>query len=216
VMIDGDGKGDDTIESTAGLAFWTNLIEPGNDGAKWVPARDLVSGAWLRTSSGTWVQATALTAETRLVNTYNLSVSQTHTYYVQTATADALVHNCDNSHLADLPIHEKPTRFYAKASEMENRSMGNPSTPEQMNGSASVGHRGVANLSNDDLLRFGGPNGRDPITGYREFAPGDDVNFPGSILHIIDGNNRTEEIMNRVRDGRIHPDTLVEIMIGGT
>ncbi|CAM3243470.1 hypothetical protein [Stackebrandtia soli] len=45
VDVDGDGKGDEVIESTAGHAFWTNLTEPGNDGAKWVPARDLVSGA---------------------------------------------------------------------------------------------------------------------------------------------------------------------------
>jgi len=93
VDVDGDGKGDEVIESTAGHAFWTNLTEPSNDGATWVPARDLVSGAWLRTSSGTWVQATTLTAETRLVNTYNLSVSQTHTYYVDLANSDALVHN---------------------------------------------------------------------------------------------------------------------------
>ncbi|CAM3243714.1 polymorphic toxin-type HINT domain-containing protein [Stackebrandtia soli] len=96
VDVDGDGKGDDTIASTAGHAFWTNLTEPSNDGAKWVPARDLVSGAWLRTSSGTWVQTTALTAETRPVNTYNLTVSQTHTYYIKFANTDALVHNCDD------------------------------------------------------------------------------------------------------------------------
>ncbi|CAM3244287.1 hypothetical protein STSO111631_09495 [Stackebrandtia soli] len=96
VDVDGDGKGDEVIESTAGHAFWTNLTEALNDGAKWVPARDLVSGAWLRTSSGTWVQATALTAETRLVSTYNLSVSQTHTYYVDLANTDALVHNCSD------------------------------------------------------------------------------------------------------------------------
>ena len=63
--------------------------------------RDLVSGARLRTSSGTWVQATALTADTRPVNTYNLSVGQTHTHYVETAAADVLVHNCETGTVWD-------------------------------------------------------------------------------------------------------------------
>ncbi|WP_415646259.1 hypothetical protein [Stackebrandtia soli] len=63
--------------------------------------RDLVSGARLRTSSGTWVQATALAADTRPTNTYNLSVSQTHTYYVEAAAADVLVHNCETGTVWD-------------------------------------------------------------------------------------------------------------------
>ena len=129
-------------------------------------------------------------------------------------TTPVLVHNC-NGKLADLPVHERPTRFYAKASEMLDRIQGNPATREQMYGSADAGHGGVTSLSNDDLIRFGGPNGREPITGFRDFAPGDDINLPGSRLHIADGNNRTEKIRNRVLDGRMHPDTLIEMMIGG-
>lgn len=41
------------------------------------------------------------------------------------------------------------------------------------------------------------------------------MNYPGFKLHITDGNNRTEEIRNRVMDGRMDLETLIEIMIGG-
>jgi|GEM_PF-4381815 len=62
----------------------------------WAPARDLVSGAWLRTSSGTWVQATVITAYTTKTHTYNLTVADFHTYYVTAGNTNALVHNCDS------------------------------------------------------------------------------------------------------------------------
>jgi hypothetical protein len=98
---------------------------------------------------------------------------------------------------------------------MLDRVAGNPTTHEQMYGSADAGHGGVSALSNDDLIRFGGPSGQEPITGFREYAPGDDIRLPGSRLNIVDGNNRTAEIANRVLSGRMDPNTLIEIMIGG-
>ncbi|GAA4921447.1 hypothetical protein GCM10023223_48110 [Stackebrandtia albiflava] len=45
------------------------------------------TGAWLRTSAGTWVQATAIGAYETRTHTYNLTVATFHTYYVQ-ATDD--------------------------------------------------------------------------------------------------------------------------------
>ncbi|MFD6309320.1 polymorphic toxin-type HINT domain-containing protein, partial [Streptomyces sp. NPDC060223] len=194
--------------------FWvTDPAADPTDGT-WVDGGHLKSGQWLQTSAGTHVQITAITRYTKTQVTHDLTVSNVHTYYVLAGAAPVLVHNC-NGKLADLPVHEKPTRFYAKASEMLDRIQGNPATREQMYGSADAGHGGVTSLSNDDLIRFGGPNGHEPITGFRDFAPGDDINLPGSRLHIADGNNRTEEIRNRVLDGRMHPDTLIEMMIGG-
>ncbi|MEV5728041.1 polymorphic toxin-type HINT domain-containing protein [Streptomyces pharetrae] len=180
----------------------------------WIEARDLKPGMTLLTDKGDTVVVTANHAFTKHARTYNLTVDDLHTYYVLAGGTPVLVHNCNRA-LAGIPVHSAPTRFYARAGEMVGRIPGNPSTREQMYGSADAGHGGVASLSNADLIRFGGPNGREPITGYRDFAPGDDLNLPGSRLYIADGNNRTEEIRNRVLDGRMHPDTLVEIMIGG-
>jgi len=57
----------------------------------WAPARDLATGAWLRTSSGTWVQATVITAYTTKTHTYNLTVADHHTYYVTAGNTDTLV-----------------------------------------------------------------------------------------------------------------------------
>jgi len=91
---DGDGTGDGEITSTAGHAYWTAETVDGD--GYWAPARDLVSGAWLRTSSGTWVQATVITAYTTKTHTYNLTVADFHTYYVTAGNTNALVHNCDS------------------------------------------------------------------------------------------------------------------------
>lgn len=211
ITVDTDGeKGTASapITATDGHPFWVPALK------KWIDAKDLKPGQWLRTSAGTHVQITAVQAWTQTSSVRNLTVADFHTYYVLAGATPVLVHNC-NGKLADLPVHERPTRFYAKASEMLDRIQGNPATREQMYGSADAGHGGVTSLSNEDLIRFGGPNGREPITGFRDFAPGDDINLPGSRLHIADGNNRTEEIRNRVLDGRMHPDTLIEMMIGG-
>lgn len=80
------------ITATAGHAIWTN-DRPSDDGALWTPTRDLASGAWLRTSSGTWIQTTAVQAFTTETNTYNLTVAHDHNYHVVAGASDALVHN---------------------------------------------------------------------------------------------------------------------------
>ncbi len=38
-----------------------------------------------------------------------------------------------------------------------------PIFQEQLLGSENLGHAGVRNLSNEDILKFGGPKGEDPI-----------------------------------------------------
>ncbi|MER7316570.1 MULTISPECIES: HINT domain-containing protein [Streptomyces] len=61
-------------------------------------ATDLQAGAWLRTSTGTYVQITAVerwTATTSAV--HNLTVSDLHTYYVLAGATPVLVHNCSPS-----------------------------------------------------------------------------------------------------------------------
>ncbi|CNE28938.1 Cell wall-associated polypeptide CWBP200 [Mycobacterium tuberculosis] len=60
----------------------------------WVEAADLKPGMWLRTSSGTYVQVTAI--KSRAVHhqrVHNLTVANLHTYYVLAGETPVLVHN---------------------------------------------------------------------------------------------------------------------------
>ncbi|MEC3997047.1 polymorphic toxin-type HINT domain-containing protein [Actinacidiphila sp. DG2A-62] len=212
VTVEGaDGK-KGTLHTTSNHPFWDDTDKA------WVAAGNLKPGDALNTATNTHVTVLATQATPGTANRWNLTVQQLHTYYVVAGGTPILVHNTGcptNSAQADLPVHSQPTRFYARAGEMLDRVAGNPTSDEQMYGSVDAGHGGVSALSNEDLIRFGGPNGREPITGFREYVPGDDINFPGSRLNIVDGNNRTAEIANRVLSGRMDPNTLVEIMIGG-
>ncbi len=121
-----------------------------------------------------------------------------------------------NEHLRDLPIHPRYDRFYIKAGELTNEAnvkRYHPLNDGQMYGSEEVGHRGVVNLTNEELMRFGGPQGNDPIGGYRDWQPGDDLALPGSRIYIQSGHHRTAEIANRVVTGQISPDILIEAQI---
>jgi hypothetical protein len=121
-----------------------------------------------------------------------------------------------NKHLVGLPIHTNPSRSFIRADELlnENNILQRHVTNDlQRLGSPQSGHGGVQNLSNDELLRFGGPQGTDPIGGFREFQRGDDLRLPGSRFNIEAGHHRLEEIADRVRAGQINPNTLIEIQI---
>ncbi|MGW3409806.1 RHS repeat-associated core domain-containing protein [Streptomyces sp. NPDC000888] len=119
-----------------------------------------------------------------------------------------------NAHLADLPIHSRYDRFYVRAGELvDNRIASHPLTEAQMYGGEIAGHGGVRNLANDDLTRFGGPQGNDPISGYRDFGPGDSINFPGSRIHITGGHHRTAEVVRRIGTGEMDPNTFIEFAL---
>ena len=119
-----------------------------------------------------------------------------------------------NGHLAELPVHSRLDRFYVRAEELvENRIASHPLTDAQMYGGDIAGHGGVRNLSNDDLLRFGGPQGDDPISGFRDWAPDDSIHYPGSRIHITGGHHRTAEIVRRIGTGELDPNTLIEFAI---
>lgn len=119
-----------------------------------------------------------------------------------------------NAGLADHPIHENMNKFYVRAGELvDNRVASHPLTDAQMNGGDVVGHGGVVNLKNEDLIRPGGPQGNDPIGGYRDWSPGDSIHYPGSRIHITGGHHRTAEIVNRILAGKMDPDTLIEFVI---
>ncbi|MER6838895.1 polymorphic toxin-type HINT domain-containing protein, partial [Streptomyces cellulosae] len=99
VVIDTDGdKGEKTAEVTAtdGHPFWVPEL------GQWLDATDLQPGQWLQTSAGTFVQITAIERWTTPGTTvHNLTVGDTHTYYVQAGPTPVLVHNCNVGGVAD-------------------------------------------------------------------------------------------------------------------
>ncbi|MEV3999356.1 DNA/RNA non-specific endonuclease [Streptomyces halstedii] len=88
----GTGAGEVGPKALLGVGhpFWVEALDA------WIDATDLQAGEWLRTSTGTYVQITAVerwAATTSAV--HNLTVSDLHTYYVLAGTAPVLVHNCN-------------------------------------------------------------------------------------------------------------------------
>ncbi|TDC41445.1 ricin-type beta-trefoil lectin domain protein [Micromonospora sp. KC213] len=92
VTVDTDGgEGSATAEVVATEAhpFWVPEL------GDWVHATDLRSGQWLRTGAGTLVQITAIDRwSVPQARVHNLTVANTHTYYVVAGNTPVLVHNC--------------------------------------------------------------------------------------------------------------------------
>ncbi|MFC7534086.1 ricin-type beta-trefoil lectin domain protein, partial [Actinoplanes sp. GCM10030250] len=214
ITIDTDGEqGEETAEVTAtdGHPFWVPEL------GEWIDATNLASGQLLRTSTGTYVQIAAIERWTdEQATVHNLTVGNTHTYYVLAGPA-VLVHNCGgstNSHLEDLPVNPDINKFNVRAGELvNNRFETHALNPHQMNGGETVGHGGVRNLTNDELIMPGGPQGNDPIRGARDWAPGDCGCYPASRVYITGGHHRTAEIARRVMAGEMSPDTIIEFVI---
>ncbi|MFH8725393.1 polymorphic toxin-type HINT domain-containing protein [Streptomyces termitum] len=81
------GDQQNTLTATDGHPFWIPALN------KWVDAKALKPGQWLRTSTGTHVQITAVQAWTQAASVRNLTVADFHTYYVLAGAASVLVHN---------------------------------------------------------------------------------------------------------------------------
>lgn len=85
----GKGTGTATVTATDGHPFWVPELHD------WIDATDLTPGQWLRTSAGTHVQITAVKRRTTTSATvHNLTITNTHTYYVLAGATPVLVHNC--------------------------------------------------------------------------------------------------------------------------
>ncbi|MFD5566344.1 polymorphic toxin-type HINT domain-containing protein [Kitasatospora griseola] len=76
-----------TITATDHHPFWSQTAN------NWVYASGLVRGTLLRTPDGTTAQVTAVRYREAWQTTYNLTVHDLNTYYVQAGTAAVLVHN---------------------------------------------------------------------------------------------------------------------------
>ncbi|WP_322763147.1 polymorphic toxin-type HINT domain-containing protein [Frankia sp. Cr2] len=72
--------GDKVIVATDGHPFWVESL------GRWVAARDVASGALLRTSAGTFVQVGVVRTYAAHQRVYNLTVDDLHTYYVLAGT----------------------------------------------------------------------------------------------------------------------------------
>ena len=81
------------LPSTANHPFWVE------DQHAFIDAGSLRTGGLLRTSQGTYIQISAVTARTEWTSVYNLTVADLHTFYV--GTTGILVHNinpvCDST-----------------------------------------------------------------------------------------------------------------------
>jgi hypothetical protein len=91
LTIDTDGdRGDKTatITATNKHPFWVPSL------SEWVDAEKLSPQQWLRTSAGTHVQSSAIRHHAANARVHNLTVADTHTYYVIAGSAPILVHNC--------------------------------------------------------------------------------------------------------------------------
>ncbi|MGR8008754.1 golvesin C-terminal-like domain-containing protein [Streptomyces hypolithicus] len=92
LTVDPDGKGGTAkpgeITSTSAHLFWLP------DAGKWVKAQQLEPGMWLQTSTGTWIQITAIDDSHRSERVHNLTVAGVHTYYALAGSTPVLVHNC--------------------------------------------------------------------------------------------------------------------------
>lgn len=82
------GHGAGTVTGTAGHLYWDATT------GQWTPAHALRVGERVQTGNGATVSITGVRDYTATMVTYNLTISQLHTYYVDAGTAPVLVHNC--------------------------------------------------------------------------------------------------------------------------
>ncbi|CAM4299416.1 hypothetical protein KIPE111705_46890 [Kibdelosporangium persicum] len=66
----------------------------------WVPIANIKAGSWLRTSTGTWVQVTAVRKYTNNTPAHDLTIDGINSYHVRAGSISVLVHNCDGGNAA--------------------------------------------------------------------------------------------------------------------
>jgi hypothetical protein len=115
--IPGPVAAGDVIIATDGHPFWVSDLE------QWVDAVDLAPGTWLQTSSGTWVQVSAVQAWTQPATVHNLTVQGVHTFHVAAGDLNVLNHNCEPAFLDD--VSEKYVRDkHAESGSMRDEAKG--------------------------------------------------------------------------------------------
>ncbi|MCX5203133.1 polymorphic toxin-type HINT domain-containing protein [Streptomyces sp. NBC_00237] len=84
-----------TVTATDGHPFWVPAL------SRWVEAKDIQQGTSLQTPTGTSVQVKDVQRWTESSTVHNLTVNDSHTYYVSAGQTSVLVHNCDGRLVSD-------------------------------------------------------------------------------------------------------------------
>lgn len=190
VTIDTDGdQGDETASVTAtdGHPFWVEAL------GAWIEATDLQTGEWLRTSTGTYIQITAVERWTATASAvHNLTVSDLHTYYVLAGATPVLVHNCGGS---SLDIDEELARL-----------------PEYPGSGPTTGHAVADNGQRYELVSGRGNDG-DLVDWVNSTLQGAGV-LPGRSRsgRAVDVEQKFAAIMER--DGIGHADLFINFPTG--
>ena len=182
VEIDDGSEGKASVTATENHPFWVS-------GQGWTDAIDLEQGSWLRSSSGVWVQVSAIDVQpTSHQQVHNLTVQDLHTYHVLAGDSPVLVHNSEG---CDWSSHQE------NAGDLSDQYTEGQSTRDP----ASQWYH--EELSNDELL--------DSINNAAE-GEGIAVSPGGTI---VGGHHRWDELQTRINDGRIDPDTPIRIDVYG-
>jgi RHS repeat-associated protein len=104
VLIATNGGQRTLVHTTARHPFWDATT------GSWVPAGELAPGHRLQTAHGRPVSVVTVRHRPGRVQMFNLNVTQLHTYYIHTPTADILVHNeCSGTNASGHPgAHQFP------------------------------------------------------------------------------------------------------------
>lgn len=94
ITVDTDGAAGSATATLTGTD-WHPVWEPRLE--RWVPLGNLQVGSWLQTSSGSWVQATAVRKYHGTGKVHDLTIEDVHTYHVLAGITPVLVHNCSPS-----------------------------------------------------------------------------------------------------------------------
>ncbi|WDN56123.1 SpvB/TcaC N-terminal domain-containing protein [Streptomyces clavuligerus] len=150
---------------------------------KWLYAKEITPGTLLQTGSGSYTQAETIRAWTQHQRVHNLTVDDLHTYYVLAGSTPVLVHNSG------------PCGISARNEKAGD--IGNYTDSQKTRDPASQWYH--EELSNKELLDgINNPGAGDGILVSRD----------GKILG---GHHRKDELLARIRDGRIDPDTQIRI-----
>ena len=190
------GDGYSSITATDTHLFWVPEVDA------WVSAGDLQLGQWLRTSSGTHVQITAVRHYTKPQRTHDLSIEDIHAYYVLAGATPVLVHNCGGSKwtpdenyspeavagrsAANKAYYETPQDIHDLVSSVTS----NPNYPQRMTGPAG-------NRRPDVYGAHGAPRAAQRWRGSTIYDNGD----PLSQARILVDGNGNMAYVGRARDG---------------
>lgn len=161
-----DDDGEHTITTTGTHPFWSQTR------GEWVEAGDLRQGEMLRTSSGTWVQLSAVESYQDGRRTYDLTVDGLHTYHVAAGSTAVLVHNrtCppDAESIADWVDEGADRRLGPTGTPAQQRAYQYESGAYGARSNAQTGRAQVPRLSmpgrdGDVTAKFDGVNGNEII-----------------------------------------------------